>query len=315
MMTDGDTKNSGESAPRRKALFRKRVLLLVVAAALVGAFSLLRIAVRVWMQGRLPADAPRIAFSLDNTLLAQTGITDTMYEQAMIRAGGYLVNLRPDMAGSPQVDPRAVEGLLDEMEIDGVFLTGGGDVDPAIYGGETDNTMLVHRLRDDFEIELIRAAANRDLPILGICRGCQILNVAFGGTLRNLRTDDKLMETHLTLSGHSVDLVAESKLAGIFGGIHLDDVISLHGQAVDEAGDGVTIVGRGSDGVAEAIEVRPNGLEAWIIGIQWHPELALTDDVQNEYFAAFIEQAREARNRRIVVEWETMPHRTEAIQP
>ena len=307
-MTDGDTKNSGESASRRKALFRKRVLAVAAVAVLVGAFLLLRIAVRVWMHGRLPANAPRIAFSLDNTLLAQTGITDTTYEQAMIRAGGYLVNMRPDMAGSPQVDPRAVERLLDEMEIDGVFLTGGGDVDPAIYGGETDSTMLVHRLRDDFEIELIRAAADRDLPILGICRGCQILNVAFGGTLRNLRTDDKLIETHLTLSGHSVDLAAESKLAGIFGAKHFDDVISLHGQAVDQAGDGVTIVGRDSDGVAEAIEVRPNGLDAWIIGIQWHPELALTDDVQNEYFAAFIEQAREVRNRRIASKWMIQPY-------
>jgi putative glutamine amidotransferase len=288
--------------------------LLVTAAVLVAAFSLVRIAVRVWMHGRLPADAPRIAFSLDNTLLAQSGITDTTYEQAMIRAGGYLVNMRPDMAGSPQVDPRAVEKLLDDKEIDGVFLTGGGDVDPALYGGQTDNTMLVHRLRDDFEIALIRAAADRDLPVLGICRGCQILNVAFGGTLRNLRVDDELKKTHLTLSGHSVDLAAESKLAGIFGATQFDDVISLHGQAVDQPGDGVTIVGRSSDDVAEAIEVRPNGLQAWIIGIQWHPELALTDEVQNEFFNDFIEQAREARKRRIIRELDRGPYRSEAIE-
>jgi gamma-glutamyl-gamma-aminobutyrate hydrolase PuuD len=308
MMNDGQTESADDSASRRKALFRKRVLLLVVAATLVGAFLILRVAVRVWMHGRLPANAPRIAFSLDNTLLARTGITDTTYEQAMIRGGGYLVNMRPDMAGSPQVDHRAVEKLLDEMEIDGVFLTGGGDIDPAIYGGETDNTMLVHRLRDDFEIELIRAAADRDLPILGICRGCQVLNVAFGGTLRNLRTDDKLMKTHLTLAGHSVDLEPNSKLAGIFGNRHFDDVISLHGQAVDRPGDGVMIVAKSTDGIAEAIEVRPNGLNAWIIGIQWHPELALTDDVQNEYFDAFIEQAREVRKRRIASKWQIVPY-------
>jgi len=308
MMDDGETKAPNDSAPRRKNLSRKRILLLFALAVLVGAFFLVRVGLRAWMHSRLLADAPRIAFSLDNTLLAQAGITDTAYEQAMLRAGGYLVTLRPDMAGSPHVDPTAVENFLEDLEIDGVFLTGGGDVDPAIYGGETDKTILVHRLRDDFEIALIRAAANRDLPILGICRGCQILNVAFGGTLRNLRLDDKLMKRHLSLSGHSVDISPGSTLAQIFGTTHFDHVISLHGQAVDTPGDGVTIVARDSDGVAEAIEVRPGGLSAWIIGIQWHPELALTDDVQNEYFNAFVEQAREMRKRRIIRKLDREPY-------
>lgn len=290
-----ETQGSGESASRKRTILRKRVLAGTAVAILIGTFLLARIVVRGWMQHVLPADAPRIAFSLDNTLLAQTGITDTTYEQAVIRAGGYLVNLRPDMAGSPSVDPKAVEALLIEKRIDGVFLTGGGDVDPTVYGGETDNTMLVHRLRDDFEIELIRAAARRDLPILGICRGCQILNVAFGGTLRSLRDDDNLSGAHLTLSGHSVELVPGSKPADILGATHLEGVISLHGQAVDTPGEGVEIVGIGDGGVAEAIEVEPDGSASWIVGIQWHPELEFTDDDQNRLFAEFIDQARGAR--------------------
>ncbi len=298
-MNEGDTQIADESASRKKAVLRKRVLAVAALAALVGSFLLLRVIVRVWMHERLPADAPRIAFSLDNTLLAQMGITDTTYEQAAIRAGGYLVNMRPDMAGSPRVDPGAVEKLLSEKEIDGVFLTGGGDVDPAIYGGETDSTMLVHRLRDDFEIALVRAATGRGLPILGICRGCQLLNVAFGGTLRNLRTDDSLIDLHLTLTGHSIELEPESKPAAILGGTRYEKVISLHGQAVDRPGDGVTIVGVGEGGVAEAIEIEAGGADAWIVGIQWHPELAVTDEAQNRLFAAFIEQARKARKRRI----------------
>ena len=298
-MSEAEANGPGESTARAKPFSRRLLWAGITLGVLVGAFLVLRVAVRVWMHGSLPADAPRIAFSLDNTLLAQTGITDTTYEQAVIRAGGYLVNVRPDVAGSPRVDPEAVEAFLEEKGIDGVFLTGGGDVDPALHGGEADSTMLVHRLRDDFEIELIRAAARRDLPILGICRGCQILNVAFGGTLRNLRSEEGLNKTHLTLSGHSVELVPESRLADILGVMRLDDVISLHGQAVDRPGEGVAIVGMGDGGVAEAVEVAPDGADAWIIGIQWHPELELTDDVQNRLFAEFIEQAREMRNRRI----------------
>jgi gamma-glutamyl-gamma-aminobutyrate hydrolase PuuD len=294
-----EPQGAGESVSRKRALLRKRVLAGAALAILIGAFLLVRLTVRGWMQGSLPADAPRIAFSLDNTWLAQTGVTDTIYEQAVIRAGGYLVNTRPDMAGSPNVDPEAVERLLIEKRIDGVFLTGGGDVDPTIYGGETDNTMLVHRLRDDFEIELIRAAARRGLPILGICRGCQILNVAFGGTLRSLRDDDSLSGVHLTPTGHSVELVPESKVADILGTARLEGVISLHGQAVDAPGEGVAIVGVGDGRIAEAIEVEPEGSASWIVGIQWHPELEFTNEMQNRLFDEFIDHARSARKRRI----------------
>ena len=207
----------------------------VVLAALIGIglsiYTLLRFVYPVWIGARLPADAPRIAFSLDNTLIGRIGITDATYQRVMGQAGGRLVVLRPDAAGDPNVDPQAVEALLDTERIDGVLLAGGGDIDPNVYGGESDATMLVHRLRDDFEIALIRAARERGLHMLGICRGCQILNVALGGTVRNLREEPDVKGLHFDLGGHAVDLVPDSTLVEILGVTHLPKVVSLHGQA------------------------------------------------------------------------------------
>ena len=298
-MSEKDKTGVDKPVPRAKQAPRWPIGIGIALLALVGLFWMSRLAIRIWSQSRLEADAPRIAFSLDNTLLGEIGITDATYEQAMTRAGGRLIRLRPDMAGSPKVDPEAVEALLDEKEIDGVLLTGGGDIDPELYGGDTDNTLLVHRLRDDFEIALIRAANERGLPILGICRGCQILNVALGGTLRSLRGEKELIKSHLTLTGHSVELASRSKLAGALEVVRLDDAISLHGQAVDRPGEGLKVVGVADGGVAEAIEADADIVGAWMIGIQWHPELAPTDEVQNRLFRTFVHTAGEARNRRI----------------
>ncbi|MHC4494672.1 MAG: hypothetical protein ACYSYM_02485, partial [Planctomycetota bacterium] len=95
----------------------------VALAALIGAFVLFRLIYPVWTNSRVPADAPRIAFSLDNSLLGRVGITDTPYQRVMAAAGGRLITLRPDAAGEP-VDPEAVEALLEEKQIDGVLLPG-----------------------------------------------------------------------------------------------------------------------------------------------------------------------------------------------
>jgi gamma-glutamyl-gamma-aminobutyrate hydrolase PuuD len=281
----------------------------VALVFLIGLYLLVRLAVQFWSRSALPADAPRIAFSLDNTLLGQIGVTDVTYQQALTRVGGRLVTLRPDMAGSPDVDMEAIARLLKEKKIDGVLLTGGGDVAPELYGGESDNTMLVHRLRDDFEIALIKTAKANDLPILGICRGCQILNVALGGTLRNLRTEERLIESHLTLTGHSVELIPESTLSDALGVAQLEDVISLHGQAVDRFGSGLRAAATGPEGVVEAVEADTDDEDIWIVGIQWHPELAVTDEIQNRLFKAFIEQARKAQKKREVMSrWHITPY-------
>ncbi len=247
---------------------------------------------------RLPTDAPRIAFSLDNTLLGRIGITDATYQRVVTAAGGRLIKLRPDAAGDPEVSPEAVNALLEEKEIDGVLLAGGGDVDPKLYGGDPNLTRLVHRLRDDFEIALIRAAKERGLPMLGICRGCQIINVALGGTVRNLRKDEDVIDRHLVLKGHAVDLVPDSNLAQTLGVGRLAKVVSLHGNSVAEPAPGVRIAATGPGSVVEAIEADITGGRGWIVGIQWHPELTLDDQVQHKVFKALVDRARKARNRR-----------------
>ncbi|HIJ66256.1 MAG TPA: gamma-glutamyl-gamma-aminobutyrate hydrolase family protein, partial [Candidatus Hydrogenedentes bacterium] len=248
-----------------------------------------------WMHARLPHDAPRIAFSLDDTWLNELGITDSTYQQALTRVGGRLIRFEPDAAGSPEVDAEALEALLDREQIDGVLLTGGGDVDPELYGGNPNGSMMINRLRDDFEIALIRAAKARGIPVLGICRGCQILNVAFGGTLRNLRADEELKKAHFTFAGHPVELAQGSRLAEVTGDIRLDNVHSFHGQAVDKPGAGVSIVATGPGGIVEAIEVEPDDDDCWIVGVQWHPEMAVNDAIQNRLFRAFVRRAAACR--------------------
>jgi len=245
----------------------------------------------------LPADAPRIAFSLDNTLLGRIGTTDATYQRVLTAAGGRLITLRPDAAGVP-VSAEKIKALLEKEKIDGVLLTGGGDVDPNLYDGDPNTTMLVHRQRDDFEIILIHEARQRGLPILGICRGCQIINVALGGTIRNLRKERHVKSLHLLLSGHTVDLNPDSKLAETLGVTHLAKVISLHGNAVDKPAPGVTIAATGPSDVIEAIESDSADQKGWIVGIQWHPELTLDKQVQQKVFKSLVDRARTVRERR-----------------
>jgi len=266
----------------------------IALAVLIGIYLLFRLIYPVWINTRLPADAPRIAFSLDNTLLARIGITDATYQRVMTAAGGRLITLRPDAADVP-VNTEKIKALLEKEKIDGVLLTGGGDVDPNLYGGDPDTTMLVHRLRDDFEIALIRVARQRGLPMLGICRGCQIINVAMGGTVRNLRKERHIKSLHLIFSGHPVDINPDSKLAETLGVTHLMKAISLHGNSVDKPAPGVTIAATGPGDVIEAIEADSADQKGWIVGIQWHPELTFDKQVQQKVFKSLVDRARIVR--------------------
>ena len=294
------TAHKGAAYPRRvrRWLLRIIIVLAILIGIPVNIYLFLRFVYPVWIQLRVPRDAPRIAFSLDNSLWGRVGITDATYQRAMTAAGGRLVVLRPDAAGTP-VTMEAVKALLDEKRINGVLLAGGGDVDPNVYGGEPGATMLVHRQRDDFEIALIRAARQKGLPVLGICRGCQILNVALGGTVRNLRKEPAVKKLHLTLKGHPVDLTADSELARTLGVTHLEKVVSLHGQAAGEPGPQVTVAATGPGGVVEAIEADSAGKRGWIVGIQWHPELTLDRRVQQQVFRALVERAGKMREHRL----------------
>jgi putative glutamine amidotransferase len=297
MSSDKKTRNSGTKISPTKRIKRWLGRIGITLAVLVGIYILFRLIYPVWINTRLPTDAPRIAFSLDNSLLGRIGVTDATYQRVMTAAGGRLISLRPDAAGVP-ISTEKIKALLEQEKIDGVLLTGGGDVDPNLYGGDPNTTMLVHRPRDDFEIALIRAARQQGLPILGICRGCQIINVALGGTVRNLRKEQDVKGLHLVLSGHAVDLNPDSKLAEILGVTHLEKVVSLHGNSVGKPAPGVTIAATGPGDVIEAIEADSAGKKGWIVGIQWHPELTLDKQVQQKVFKSLVDRARTIRKHR-----------------
>jgi putative glutamine amidotransferase len=297
-MNNEKTQNCEKTKPPAGRLKRWLCRIAIALAILIGIYILFRLLYPVWINMRLPSDAPRIAFSLDNSLLGLIGATDVTYQRVMTAAGGRLITLRPDAAGAPEIDPARVTALLEEKQIDGVLLAGGGDVDPKLYGGDPNLTMLVHRLRDDFEIALIHAARERGLPILGICRGCQIINVALGGTVRNLRADKDIAGRHLTRKGHAIELAPGSALEETLGVVHLEKVISLHGNAVADPAPGVRIAATGPDNIVEAIEADSPGGQGWIVGIQWHPELTSDKQVQHKVFEALVQRARAARQRR-----------------
>jgi putative glutamine amidotransferase len=311
-MNDEQARDSGKAARPRKRRRRWLKRIGLAFAGLIGIYVLFRLVYPAWIDMRLPKDAPRIAFSLDNTLVGRIGVTDATYQRVMTAAGGRLIALRPDAAGDPEVNPEAVAALLERKKIDGILLAGGGDVDPELYGGDPDLTMLVHRLRDDFEIALIRAARQRGLPMLGICRGCQVINVALGGTVRNLRKEQDAIDRHLVLTGHPVDLDPNSHLAQTLGVAHLAKVVSLHGNAVAEPAPGVRIAATGPGDVVEAIEADSAGGKGWIVGIQWHPELTLDDQVQHQVYNALVDRAHQVRNRRLTADGLDLPTGTES---
>ena len=297
MSSEKKTENPGKTITPAKRIRRWLIRIGIALVVLIGIYILFRLIYPVWLDIRLPADAPRIAFSLDNSLLGRIGITDATYQRVMAAAGGRLIALQPDTAGVP-VSTEKIKAVLEKEKIDGVLLTGGGDVDPDLYGGDPNMTMLVHRLRDDFEIALIRSARQQGLPMLGICRGCQIINVALGGTVRNLRKEKEVNSLHLVLSGHPVDLNPDSKLAETLSVTHLSKVVSLHGNSVGKAAPGVTIAATGPGDVIEAIEANSAGQKGWIVGIQWHPELTLDEQVQQKVFKSLVDRARTVRERR-----------------
>jgi putative glutamine amidotransferase len=176
--------------------------------------------------------------------------------------------------------------------VDALVLVGGGDVEPRRYGGSGDETIYgVEPDRDDLEIALLRRADERAVPTLAICRGMQVMNVAFGGTLiPHLPARQGFLE-HGTPSGvdqrfHDVKIAAGTRLADGTGA----DVLRCsthHHQGVEDLGD-VVATGWSEDGLVEAIE-RPDG---WIVGVQWHPEdTAAADPAQQRLFDALVERA------------------------
>jgi putative glutamine amidotransferase len=192
------------------------------------------------------------------------------------------------------IDLRGPEVLLDR--IDGLLLIGGADVDPASYGATRDAaTESTYPERDGFEIAMLLGALQRKLPLLAICRGMQLLNVALGGTLTQSLIAEDGSNPHRKVIGtfdgteHEVRLDPGS-LAARAVGEELHIARCHHHQAVLELGQGLVISGRAaSDGVTEAIETTDG---AWALGVQWHPET----DNRSRLFAA-LSDAAAARGR------------------
>jgi putative glutamine amidotransferase len=189
------------------------------------------------------------------------------YLRSVEQAGGVPLLL-------PPVSPGDAAHLLERL--DGVLLSGGGDVDPVLYGKKPHPRLgRVDRRRDDFELALARAALERDLPILAICRGQQLLNVATGGTLlQDIPSDLVGASEHDAPGGrrrrsHVVELLPHTRLRAILGRDTVA-VNSFHHQAVDRLGRGLAAAGRcPEDGVVEALEA---GDRRFVVAVQWHPE-------------------------------------------
>ena len=208
------------------------------------------------------------------------------YLDALKRAGGQEAVLYPEAVSDDEA--RAAVGRFD-----GLLLIGGPDVDPARYGAERhEKTYGVDPEQDDYEDRMVRAAVAAETPVLAICRGIQVLNVALGGTLVQHLPDIDGTGQH-TVKGaseaggrhdHEVTLESGSLVAKAIG-VTRAGCPSSHHQAIDTLGAGLTATGWTDDGVIEAVEYE----QGWIVGVQWHPESSADrDPVQQSLFDAFV---------------------------
>ena len=206
------------------------------------------------------------------------------YADSVAAAGAVPLLLPPASADANAAARVVLDGLH------GLVITGGADVDPARYGAERDeHTGPPHPDRDGWELALARLALERGMPLLAICRGMQVLNVALGGTLSQHLPDLVGSDLHCPTVGvhgrHEVDLMSGTLIHAVFG--DRAEVATYHHQGVDRLGHGLVATGWASDGVVEAVE-RPG--TAWVVGVQWHPEVAAGAPL----FEAFVNACRGA---------------------
>jgi putative glutamine amidotransferase len=203
------------------------------------------------------------------------------YVRAVTQAGGVPLLVPPGAS---------VDETLDV--VDGLIFSGGSDLDPELYGAEAhDATDGIVRERDDFELALMQAALARDLPVLAICRGSQVLNVALGGGIEQHVPDrvgtDVHKETPGVFAEHDVAVLPETKLASILGDRH--DVKSHHHQGFGNLGRGLHESARAPDGTVEALE---DPTKRFTLGVLWHPE----EGEDLALFEALVEAASERKS-------------------
>lgn len=212
-------------------------------------------------------------------------MSPAQYTDAVMRAGGIAVVIPPVSEGAQR--------LLERL--DGIIFSGGTDIYPDLYGGNVGHPDLFphDHMRDHVELELLRHAITLpDLPILGICRGAQMLNVALGGSLLEHLPDHIDEDIHRNDKGlwiiHDIHVTEGSKLADAMGAITVHTT-SAHHQAIDKVAKGLTVTARSSDDVIEAVELQTH---PWCLGVQWHPKTtAKEDETQQGLFDALVKQA------------------------
>jgi putative glutamine amidotransferase len=212
------------------------------------------------------------------------------YADMVIRAGGLPVVLPP------------ADGVTDVLpRLDGLVLSGGGDLDPALYGAEPHaKAGPPSAARDSAELELCKVALAGGLPVLGICRGLQVINVALGGTLHQHLPDLVGNDSHSPeaagYGNHKVSVASGSRLSAVLGRTEAG-VPTHHHQAIDRLGAGLVATAWTDDGVIEAVELgQPDGdirSSGFMLAVQWHPEAG--DDPS--LFAALIAAASQATRR------------------
>lgn len=217
-------------------------------------------------------------------------IVPATYLAKVRAAGGVAVVLVPD----PQVGDRP-ELVMDH--VDGLLLTGGVDLEPVTYGAaRTERTEATTPARDEFELTLVRTALARDVPVLGICRGMQLVNVAAGGTLHQHLPDAGFRE-HRPIPGrlddltfHEIDVVPGSWAAALSGS-GVQRVNSHHHQGIDVLGSGAVVTAWSiPDRLPEAIEFPTR---RYVLGVQWHPEVDVLEHALTEFVTTAARPIRE----------------------
>ncbi len=200
-----------------------------------------------------------------------------------------------EAGGRPLVVPPSEDGIKETLDVlDGLVLSGGADLDPVLYGNEPHpETVGVNPERDRAELALLRVALERDLPVLAICRGSQVLNVALGGDLEQHVPDvvghDEHKQTPGTFSEHPVEVLAGTHLREVLG--ERTEIKSHHHQGFRRLGAGLREAARAHDGTLEAVE---DPSRRFAVGVLWHPE----QGEDRRLFEALVEEARDYRAAR-----------------